>query len=198
MIKLEHLPLSSLNVTSPYGPRNVTVGGTTYWWHNGVDFSTEAKTPVYAAAEGTVKAARYNEGGYGYYAALDHGNFGTLYAHLSSLSVTEGTFVSAGDLIGYSGSTGAATGPHLHFELRIGSYDKFWDRAQCDSNVFMRTTDPMVFIDEYLEKQKDISVETAVSIVKSMANLEDKTMDYMVNDYKFGTDLVKKLAKAIM
>ncbi|MEL7649610.1 MAG: M23 family metallopeptidase [Sedimentibacter sp.] len=198
MIKLDHLPLSSLSVTSPYGLRNVTVGGTTYWWHNGVDFSAEVNTPVYAAAEGTVKAVRYNEGGYGYYAALDHGNFGTLYAHLSNLSVTEGDLVSAGDLIGYSGSTGAATGPHLHFELRIGSYDNFWDRARCDSNVFMRTSDPMVFIDEYLEKQKDISVETAVSIVKSRANLEDKTIDYMVNDYKFGTDLVKKLAKAIM
>lgn len=198
MIKIEHLPLSSLSVSSPYGPRNIVVGETTYWWHNGVDFGAEANTPVYAAAGGTVKAARNNEGGYGYYAALDHGNFGTLYAHLSRLSVREGMAVSAGDLIGYSGSTGATTGPHLHFELRIGSYENFWDRAQCDKNIFMRTTDPMIFIDEYLEKQKDISVETAVSIVKSRANLEDKTMDYMVNDYKFGTDLVKKLAKAIM
>ena len=198
MVKIEHLPLDSIRVNSPYGMRDTTVEGTNYWWHNGVDVYATLNTPVYAAANGTVMAARNNEGGYGYYAAVDHGNYGSLYAHLSSLSVFEGSEIAAGELIGYSGNSGATTGPHLHFEIRIGAYNDFWDRAACDSTVFMRTADPMIFIEEYLERQEELSVERASEIVKSKARLEDKTMDYMVNDYKFGTDLVIKLAKALM
>ena len=197
MIKIQSLPLDYISVSSSFGLRNITVDGTNYWWHNGVDFYAKENTPVYAAASGTVKVAKYNEGGYGYYVAVDHGSFGTLYAHLNSISVNEGSTVAAGKLIGYSGSTGAVTGPHLHFELRIGPYDDFWDRAACDSSVFMRSVDPMIFIEEYQAKQEELSVESAREIVKAKANLEDNTMDFIVNDYRFGHDLVKKLAKAL-
>lgn len=197
MVKIQSLPLDNISVSSSYGPRNITVDGIRYWWHNGVDFYAEENTPVYAVVSGTVKAAKLDEDGYGYYIVLDHGSYGTLYAHLNSISVNEGSTVEAGRLIGYSGSTGAVTGPHLHFELRIGTYDSFWDRAACDSSVFMRTVDPMIFIKEYQAKTEELSVERAREIVKSKASLEDKTMDYIVNDYRYGHDLVKKLAKAL-
>jgi murein DD-endopeptidase MepM/ murein hydrolase activator NlpD len=197
MIKIQSLPLDNISVSSSYGPRNITVDGVKYWWHNGVDFYAEENTPVYAVASGTVKAARFNDGGYGYYVAIDHGNYGTLYAHLNRTSVFAGSSVEAGSIIGYSGKTGAVTGPHLHFEIRITPYENFWDRVECDSSVFMRTVDPMLFIEEYQKLPEDLSVESAREIVKTKAALEDKTMDYIVNDYRYGHDLVKKLAKAL-
>lgn len=197
MIKIQSLPLDNISVSSSYGPRNITVDGVKYWWHNGIDFYAEENSPVYAVASGTVKVARFNNEGYGYYIAIDHGNYGTLYAHLNRTSVFVGSSVEAGSIIGYSGKTGAVTGPHLHFEIRITPYENFWDRVECDSSVFMRTVDPMIFIEEYQKLPEDLSVESAREIVKTKAALEDKTMDYIVNDYRYGHDLVKKLAKAL-
>jgi murein DD-endopeptidase MepM/ murein hydrolase activator NlpD len=197
MVKIQSLPLDNIRVSSPYGPRNIIVNSVRYWWHNGVDFYSEENTPVYAAVGGTVKDAKFDDGGYGYYVAIDHGNYGTLYAHLSIISVSVGNSVEAGTIIGYSGKTGAVTGPHLHFEIRIAPFENFWDRAECDSTVFMRTVDPMIFIQEYQAKTEELSVESAREIVKTKAALEEKTMDFMVNDYRFGHDLVIKLAKAL-
>ena len=196
MIRLKHLPLDNISLTSPYGIRSITINGKYYWWHNGVDLKAQLDTPVYASAEGKVMAAKYDDS-YGYYIAIDHGKFGTLYAHLSRLRAAEGGSVNPGEIIGYAGSTGYATGAHLHFEIRLGSYKNFWDRAHCDRSVFMNTIDPMLFIEDFLKKKDDISVDEAIKIVQSAASLEDKTMDYMAKYYKYGDDLVKKLAKAI-
>lgn len=197
MIKLDHLPLDQIVVSSLYGQRNMTLNGKHYWWHNGLDLKANLNTPLYAVAGGTVKAARYDNS-YGYYLALDHGKFGTLYSHLSRYIVSEGSKVSPGQIIAYSGNTGDSTGPHLHFEIRLATYDKFWERANCDRSVFMNTTDPMPFIEDYLDRQREISVDEAISIVQSSAGLEDKTMEYMVRHYRFGDDLVKKLAQALV
>jgi len=198
MIRLNHLPLDSIQITSPYGIRSITVNGKYYWWHNGVDLMAQLNTPVYAAAAaGKVMTARYDNS-YGYYVTLNHGKFGTLYAHLSRYSVTEGKIVKPGEIIGYAGSTGDSTGPHLHFEMRLGSYENFWDRAHCDRSVFMNTVDPMIFIEDFLNRENNLSVDEAISIVQSAAGLEDKTMDYIAKHYRFGDDLVKKLARAIL
>jgi len=197
MIRLNHLPLDSIQITSPYGIRSMTVNDKYYWWHNGVDLMAQLNTPVYAAAAGKVMTARYDNS-YGYYITLNHGKFGTLYAHLSRYSVTEGKIVKPGEIIGYAGSTGDSTGPHLHFEMRLGSYENFWDRAHCDRSVFMNTVDPMIFIEDFLNRENNLSVDEAISIVQSAAGLEDKTMDYIARHYRFGDDLVKKLARAIL
>ena len=197
MIRLNHLPLDSIQITSPYGIRSMTVNDKYYWWHNGVDLMAQLNTPVYAAAAGKVMTARYDNS-YGYYVTLNHGKFGTLYAHLSRYSVTEGKIVKPGEIIGYAGSTGDSTGPHLHFEMRLGSYENFWDRAHCDRSVFMNTVDPMIFIEDFLNRENNLSVDEAISIVQSAAGLEDKTMDYIARHYRFGDDLVKKLARAIL
>lgn len=197
MIKFESLPLDDYVINSLFGLRNITVDGSSYWWHNGIDLKAETGKPVYSVSEGVVKAAKNNEGGYGLYIAIDHGNYGTLYAHLSRYIIVKGQTVKAGDLIGYSGGTGVVTAPHLHFELRIGKYSDFWDRCICDSNVFMRCVDSKFYLDDFVERNNDLTIDNAINIVKTSAGLEDKTIDYMVNDYKFGTDLITKLAKAI-
>ena len=88
--------------------------------HLGLDIGASHGVNVVAADSGTVVAATYNEGGLGYYVAISHGNgVTTYYGHLSSYTVSKGAYVSKGQLIGYNGSTGNATGPHLHFEVYV-------------------------------------------------------------------------------
>jgi LysM repeat protein len=89
--------------------------------YNGIDIAAPVGTPVLASAGGTVTVARgfgWN-GGYGQYLVVSHPN-GTqsLYAHLSSVIVSQGSTVSQGQVVGYSGNTGKSTGAHLHFEIR--------------------------------------------------------------------------------
>ena len=87
--------------------------------HTGIDFSAATGTPVKAADAGTVVVAG-TRGGYGTTVILDHNNgLATLYGHLSRLAVGEGAKVARGQVIGYAGSTGYSTGPHLHFEVRV-------------------------------------------------------------------------------
>ncbi|WP_394955069.1 M23 family metallopeptidase [uncultured Helicobacter sp.] len=89
--------------------------------HTGIDFATDVGTPVYATADGVVEFAQmgYN-GGFGNLVKLDHSfGFRTYYAHLNKIVVTHGSFVKKGQLIAYSGNSGASTGPHLHYEVRF-------------------------------------------------------------------------------
>jgi len=104
--------------------------------HHGVDFSAPEGTPVKAAASGTVYISTdlIDENGkyysYGKYIVIEHydvtrGTYYTLYAHLSSRSVNQGDTVTYGQIIGYSGNTGNSGGPHLHFEIRKGTYSYY-------------------------------------------------------------------------
>lgn len=86
--------------------------------HTGVDIGAPNGTPVVSAASGTVIASRFMSG-YGNCIMIDHGGKVTVYAHLSSRAVSPGQSVSAGETIGYVGSTGMSTGAHLHFEVRV-------------------------------------------------------------------------------
>jgi murein DD-endopeptidase MepM/ murein hydrolase activator NlpD len=89
---------------------------------NGIDLGAARGTPIRAAADGTVIIARNNggwNGGYGNYVVITHDNGSqTLYGHMKNAIVSPGQSVSAGQTIGYEGSTGESTGPHLHFEVR--------------------------------------------------------------------------------
>lgn len=87
--------------------------------HPGIDIGAAMGTPIRAAAAGTVIVAAYS-GGYGNLVVIDHGNgLATAYAHQSQIAVSVGQQVAQGQLIGYVGSTGFSTGPHLHFEVRV-------------------------------------------------------------------------------
>ncbi|MBD5232000.1 MAG: M23 family metallopeptidase [Bacteroidales bacterium] len=122
--KISHIPgIMPINVTdytvsSGYGMRKDPVYGTTAF-HAGLDFAAPSGTPVYATADGVVKAAE-RAGGYGNKIDIDHGfNYLTRYGHLSKIDVVPGQRVMRGDKIGEVGSTGKSTGPHLHYEVRF-------------------------------------------------------------------------------
>ncbi|MBE3138802.1 MAG: peptidoglycan DD-metalloendopeptidase family protein [Actinobacteria bacterium] len=105
-------------LTSGFGNRISPISGTMRF-HAGIDIGSDSGTPVVAAASGEVVQAGYM-GGYGYAVIIYHGGgFSTVYGHLSKFAVSTGQKVQRNQIIGYVGSTGYATGPHLHFEVRI-------------------------------------------------------------------------------
>ena len=105
-------------VTSKFGMREHPLVGDERP-HTGIDIGAQAGAEVIAADSGTVAVATYSSS-YGNYVTIYHSNGDyTLYAHMSSLTVTAGQNVTQGDVIGYVGSTGWASGPHLHFEIRV-------------------------------------------------------------------------------
>jgi murein DD-endopeptidase MepM/ murein hydrolase activator NlpD len=86
--------------------------------HTGVDFSAPRGTPIYASGDGVVTVVRKNFGGYGNEVQVDHGyGYVTLYAHMEKFNVHPGQKVKRGECIGYVGSTGSSTAPHLHYEV---------------------------------------------------------------------------------
>lgn len=112
------MPLDDMVLTSSYGMRNHPVLGSRRK-HNGVDLAAAHGTPVFATADGKVEMAK-RFGSYGNYVQIGHGGeYETRFAHLASYTVAEGDTIRKGDLIGYVGSTGRSTGPHLHYEVRI-------------------------------------------------------------------------------
>ena len=112
------MPLDDATLTSNYGSRIHPVLGSRRN-HNGVDLAQPTGTPVYATADGIVSRADY-WGSYGNYIQIEHGGeLETRYAHLSGYAVSAGEQVRKGQLIGYVGSTGRSTGPHLHYEVRV-------------------------------------------------------------------------------
>jgi murein DD-endopeptidase MepM/ murein hydrolase activator NlpD len=86
--------------------------------HNGVDMACAKGTPIYAARSGKVTTASYQAGGAGNYVSINHGDgFSSIYMHMTHYIVSAGQHVSQGQVIGYCGSTGGSTGPHLHYEV---------------------------------------------------------------------------------
>ena len=112
------VPVDGVKLTSDFGMRwHPVLGGRRQ--HKGVDLAAPAGTPIHASADGIVGRADWFSG-YGLYVALEHGgNIETRYGHMSRLNVAAGQTVHKGDIIGYVGTTGRSTGPHLHYEVRI-------------------------------------------------------------------------------
>ena len=110
-------PVSGYKITSPFGMRKHPILGYNKM-HNGIDMACAQGTPIYATRAGTVTAASYQAGGAGNYVSINHGDgFASIYMHMTHYVVSAGQNVSAGQLIGYVGSTGLSTGPHLHFGI---------------------------------------------------------------------------------
>lgn len=116
-------PVPYYTLTSPFGMRVHPISGK-WKMHNGVDMAAAQGTPIYAAKSGKVTTASYQAGGAGYYVSINHGDgFSSVYMHMTHFIVSPGQYVTAGQVIGYVGSTGGSTGPHLHFGISYnGSY----------------------------------------------------------------------------
>lgn len=109
--------------SSDYGYRRNPFGGFTSEFHSGVDLKGPVGDPIYATGDGIVNRCDYYSG-YGNAVVLDHNTgYQSLYGHLSSVNVVKGQQVKAGDVIGFLGSTGRSTGPHLHYEIRKDGED---------------------------------------------------------------------------
>ena len=116
-------PVSGYTITSPFGMRVHPILGTSRM-HNGIDMACAQGTPIYATRAGTVTVASYQAGGAGNYVSINHlDGFASIYMHMTNYVVSAGQSVSQGQLIGYVGSTGLSTGPHLHFGISYaGTY----------------------------------------------------------------------------
>ena len=116
-------------ISSAYGYRNSPTTGT-YSLHQAIDIYVGYGTPIFAANNGTVStityspARKYGGNGYGNYIVINHNNgYYTLYAHMSGVArgIKVGSTVGRGQIIGYIGQTGDATGPHVHYETWMGA-----------------------------------------------------------------------------
>ena len=113
-------PLATLTTASPFGYRVSPITGGNGDFHRGQDYVAQCGTSVLAAATGTVTFVGWHQYGGGNRVVIDHGNgLETTYNHLSSFTVKEGQTVTRGDVVALSGTTGASTGCHLHFEVQV-------------------------------------------------------------------------------
>ena len=106
-------------IGSGFGERQDPINGEGAF-HTGIDIDAPWGTPVRAAGDGVVIASADQGAGYGREITIDHGHdVTTIYGHLSSFAIVPGEHVTRGQIIGYVGQTGRATGPHLHYEVRV-------------------------------------------------------------------------------
>lgn len=118
------VPCSYVYVSSPFNPNRVHPILGYARPHNGIDLAAYQGNPIYATRSGTVTVADYEGGGAGNYVFINHGDgFSSVYMHMDYYIVSAGEYVSAGEVIGYVGTTGLSEGPHLHFGIAYnGSY----------------------------------------------------------------------------
>jgi peptidoglycan hydrolase-like protein with peptidoglycan-binding domain len=106
-------PMTAPVLSDPFGPRGNK-------WHSGIDLPAPLGTPVYAARSGVVTWAGWRDGGWGLLVVVNHGHEErSMYAHLSRIDVRVGVWIGQGVRVGRIGASGDATGPHLHFEVRV-------------------------------------------------------------------------------
>lgn len=131
---LDAAPAAPINrVSSDFGPREDPTGSryTGKKGHGAIDFAAPKGSPIYAAGDGIVQVVKENPGGYGNYVMINHDNgYTTLYGHMNCYASYNGKKIYVkqrvikGQIIGFVGSTGASTGPHLHYEVRSGNTKK--------------------------------------------------------------------------
>ena len=140
-------PKPGARISSPFGTRRYYGRITSHAFHNGIDFEGHTGDPIYAAADGVVNHANwyYN---YGRTVKISHtSHFETLYAHMSRIApgITPGTVVHKGEVIGYVGTTGRATGPHLHFSAIVDGRFVDPERYLSDKGDVLTANDLVVY-----------------------------------------------------
>lgn len=146
-------PTAGTLLTQEYGATSFALrGGYKGKWHNGIDYGSPIGTPIYAAESGKVLAIDNQDkycyrGAYGKYIIIEHeNNLTTLYAHLSLQTVKKDDIVKRGDLIGYIGKTGYATGPHLHFTVYSSATFIFKQSKSCGIMPFGGDLNPLQYL----------------------------------------------------
>lgn len=147
------LVFSGYKVSSPYGWRRNPINGNNQF-HAGIDLVKSHRAPIYAFTEGTVIFAGVGQkgsglNGYGNVVVVkDKNGYAQLYAHLDQIAVKKGTAIQKGQLVGYQGATGAATGSHLHYEVRKKSSPLYgWENDREQSTV-----DPTTYLKNYYDR----------------------------------------------
>jgi len=189
VIKLSNLYKGEYKITSPFGPRNL-YGDTRP--HKGIDCVGIGNKNLVAICDGTVISSQMllkenDKTGtweWGNYIKLDDGyGYYPHYCHLSKRLVSKGMKVSKGQKIGVEGETGYSRGSHCHFEVR-------------DSKGV--SIDPILYFKILEERNKPMTVDEAKKIVKEKAGLDDNTITYLAQSYKYGDALIVKLANAMI
>jgi hypothetical protein len=131
--------------------------------HTGMDFAAPIGTEIFATGDGTVITTGYNTGGYGNRVLIDHGfGYQTLYAHMHTIDVEEGSVVKRGDILGTVGNTGTSVGPHVHYEVikngeRVNPIFYFYDDLSPEEYLRMIATQHYEdeFFDDIDEQQSE-------------------------------------------
>ena len=148
-------PINGARLSSGFGKRRHPISGYTRL-HKGTDFAAPTGTPVYAAGHGIVeRSSRY--GGYGKYVRIRHANgYKTAYAHLSRYGrgVKKGRRVRQGDIIGYVGSTGRSTGPHLHYEVIVNG--RHVNAMSLNLPTGRKLANSQGMLEEFMSKKQEI------------------------------------------
>jgi len=179
-------------------PQGTPISGTYDDAHKAIDYACVIGTEIKACADGeVVKTGNPEDGGYGLFVKLQHDGFTSIYAHLSERFVYILDKVKAGDVIGYSGSTGNSTGPHLHFETRMGldnhDYDEQFNpipylTADEDQSTATETPSndliPGIYrLNGFMSvrtspERSDNAINAEGSIVEFVEVIDDQTGDY--------------------
>ncbi len=149
-------PIDGARLSSNYGMRKHPISGYNKM-HKGIDFAAPKGTPIYAGGNGTIEYVGKN-GGYGNYIRIRHNNdYKTAYAHMSSFKkgISKGVRVNQGDVIGYVGSTGNSTGPHLHYEIIFQNKQINPNKLQLPSGKILKGKELERFKKEFKEIYAD-------------------------------------------
>lgn len=159
-------PVESSRVTSSFGMRRHPIEDRKAM-HGGVDLRAQRGTPVYASADGVVEwGSKHHNSGLGKMVKLVHNyGFSTIYGHLDEIKVDVGSYVKRGDLLGYSGNTGASTAPHLHYEVR-------YLQRRLDPEPFLKWS--MEDYDVLFAKEDRVQWESLAEIVRKTASVPER------------------------
>jgi murein DD-endopeptidase MepM/ murein hydrolase activator NlpD len=161
--------------------------------HQGIDLVGIDSKNIYSTVDGVVLAATkdtYFDGGMGNYVKIfDRQSRRHLFAHLSEFSVFKGQSVKQGDLIGVEGNTGHSFGSHCHYEMR----------ATDSSTSYLNVAEIMQIPNKIgtYESEAPMTKEEAKKIVQNKLSLSDKTIEYIADDYRWGDDLIIKIAEGL-
>lgn len=178
-IKFDCLPHEICRVTSPFGYRTDPITGAKQSFHQGLDIGAKVAgvqgDNLYAVKDGQVVYAQYMPSpvyGYGYFTIVEHQGFCTLYGHKRELKRRVGEYLSAGDIVGYMGKTGAATGVHVHFEVQPIQWQGYSYYITSANGIRKYAVDPYQFIEDYRKRQKeDLDMANEIVRYKSISEM---------------------------